>query len=371
MVAIGERIDVAAATAHDNFRLSMMMLSWSAAALAALSFVLAIGFARHRLLLLATVLAAAVAARIDGDARALQAMFAFAPVLLLIAAVMPEARWRTRRNAAWLLLFAFALLMTLHAPAHVVTALDEFLIALWPGTDAGRGAMAMVLLAAVVCLLRWIVRGTVAELTASLALLAFGCALALLHDVERSLFALTVCGFLIVFGLLYGAYRMAFVDALSGLRNRRALDEAMERLSGIYAIAMVDIDHFKSFNDTHGHAAGDVVLREVAARLRRHAGAAPYRYGGEEFCIVFEDGAVERADDLLEAVRVAIEAHAIRIRPIGRDGKPGKPKDVKVTASFGVADRSEKCKTPKDVISAADKALYKAKAAGRNRVIRA
>ncbi len=371
MVAIGDAVDVAAVATHDNFRSSMTTLSWSAAVLAALSFVLAIGFSRHRLLLLAIVLAAVVAARIDGGARGLQSSLAFAPVLLLIAALMPETRWRTKRNAGWLSLFAFALLMSLHAPAHVIAALDRFLTALWPGSDAGFGAMVMLFLAAAACLLRWVLRGTMAELTASLALIAFGCALALLRDAERSLLALTASGLLIVFGLLYGAYRMAFVDALSGLRNRRALDEAMERLSGTYAIAMIDIDHFKSFNDTHGHAAGDVVLREVAARLRRHAGAAPYRYGGEEFCIVFEDGAVERADDLLESVRAAIEARAIRIRPIGRDGKPGKPKDVKVTASVGVADRSDKRKTPKDVISAADKALYKAKGAGRNRVMRA
>ena len=348
----------------------MTTLSWSAGVLAALSFVLAVGFSRHRLLLVATVLAALGAARIGGGERALQSSLAFAPILWLVAAAMPEARWRTKRNAGWLLLFAFALLMSLHAPTHVIERLDGVLIGLWPGVHPGRGAMAVVLVAVAVCLLRWILRGAMAELTASLALLAGALALALWQDASRALMALAASGSIIVLGLLYGAYRMAFVDALSGLRNRRALDEALEKLSGRYAIAMVDIDHFKSFNDTHGHAAGDVVLREVAARLRRHAGGSPYRYGGEEFCIVFEDAAVDRADDLLEAVRAAIEARAIRIRPIGRDGKPGKPKDVKVTASVGVAERSDKRKTPKEVITAADKALYKAKGAGRNRVMR-
>ncbi len=349
---------------------SMTTLSWSAGVLAALSFVLAVGFSRHRLLLVATVLGALVAARIDGGTRALQSSLAFAPILWLVAAAMPEARWRTKRNAGWLLLFAFALLMSLHAPTHVIERLDGVLIGLWPGVHPGRGAMAVVLVAVAVCLLRWILRGAMAELTASLALLAAALALAMWQDASRALMALAASGSIIVLGLLHGAYRMAFVDALSGLRNRRALDEAMEKLSGRYAIAMVDIDHFKSFNDTHGHAAGDVVLREVVARMRRHAGGSPYRYGGEEFCIVFEDAAVDRADDLLEAVRAAIEARAIRIRPIGRDGKPGKPKDVKVTASVGVAERSDKRKTPKEVITAADKALYKAKGAGRNRVMR-
>ncbi|MBK6728203.1 MAG: GGDEF domain-containing protein [Xanthomonadales bacterium] len=348
----------------------MTMLSWSAAVLAATALVLAIGFSRHRLLLFAIVLAATIAARGQGGDRALDSVLAFAPLLLLVAAVMPEARWRTKRNAGWLLLFAFALLMSLHAPAHVVAALDRFLIELWPGSHPGRGAMIVVLVAAMVCLGRWVLRGATAEWTACLALLAMAIAFAHWSDAERALLGLAAAGLLIVLGLLYGAYRMAFVDALSGLRNRRALDEALERLSGSYAIAMVDIDHFKSFNDSHGHAAGDIVLREVATRLRRHAGGASYRYGGEEFCIVFEDRTQERADDLLESVRAAIEARAFRIRPIGRDGKPGKPKDVKVTVSLGVADRSDKRRTPKEVITAADKALYRAKASGRNRVMR-
>jgi diguanylate cyclase (GGDEF)-like protein len=343
---------------------------WSAAALAALAFVLAIGFSRHRLLLIAAVLCAAVAARALDGARALDSALAFAPLLLLVAAAMPEARWRTKRNAGWLLLFAFALLMAAHAPAHVIAALDRFLIALWPGRHPGRGAMAVVLFAAALCLARWVWRGAIAELTASLALVAFALAFAHWSDAGRAGLGLAATGLVIVLGLLYGAYRMAFVDALSGLRNRRALDEAMDRLSGAYAIAMVDIDHFKSFNDTHGHAAGDVVLREVATRLRRHAGGAPFRYGGEEFCVLFQDGAIARAEDALESVRVAIEQRAIRIRPIGRDGKPGKPKDVKVTVSIGLSERSDKRKLPKEVMTAADKALYKAKGAGRNRVMR-
>ena len=190
-------------------------------------------------------------------------------------------------------------------------------------------------------------------------------------DPDRSAAALASTGLALVTGMLYGAYRMAFVDALSGLRNRRALDEAMDRLSGKYAIAMVDIDHFKSFNDTHGHAAGDLVLREVATVLRRRAGGAAYRYGGEEFCVLFEDIPLDTANDTLEKARGMIEAHAIKIRPIGNGGRPGKPKAVKVTVSIGVAERSNSRGTAKEVITAADKALYKAKGAGRNRVLKA
>lgn len=349
----------------------MTMISGSAIALAALSLVLAIGFSRHRLVLLASVLLVSSFARLEGGNRVLESVLALAPILLLTSATMPEARWRTKRNAAWLLMFAFALLISLHAPAHVSAGLNHFLISLWPGSDAGRGAMWIVFVAALVCLVRWVLRGQISEITAVAGLLALAVAFANWMDVERSGIALCLSGLGFVLGMLGGAYRMAFVDALSGLRNRRALDEAMERLSGHFAIAMVDIDHFKSFNDTHGHAAGDVVLREVAVELRRHSGGSTYRYGGEEFCVLFVDGAIENADDTLEAARVAIEKRAIRIRPATRDGKPGKPKDVRVTVSLGVAERAEKRKFAKDVMTAADKALYKAKGAGRNRLMRA
>ena len=180
------------------------MLSWAAAVLAVTALVLAIGFSRHRLLLLAIVLATTIAARSEGGDRALQSALAFAPLLLLIAAVMPEARWRTKRNAGWLLLFAFALLLSLHAPEHVTAALDRFLIGLWPGAHPGRGAMAVVLVAAAACLLRWVLRGATAEWTASLALLATAIAFAHWSDAERALSGLMTAALLIVLGLQIG-----------------------------------------------------------------------------------------------------------------------------------------------------------------------
>lgn len=348
----------------------MTTMFWSATVLTVLAVLLAFGFSRHRVLLIATVLAAVVAARIDGGARALQSALAFAPPLWFAAAAMPEARWRTWRNALWLCGAALALSISLHAPAHVAALLDGALLRAWPGANPAIGAGVVVAAAAMWCLVRWVRRGAWPEWVACIALCGGALTLATLQRPERSVAVMVATSAWIVFGLLYGAYRMAFVDALSGLRNRRALDEALEKLSGNFAIAMVDIDHFKSFNDSHGHAAGDVVLRDVAARLRRR-GASPYRYGGEEFCVVFEDDAVASAADWLEAARAAIESRAIRIRPIGRDGKPGKPRDVKVTASIGFAERSDKRRSPQEVLTAADKALYKAKAAGRNRVQRA
>jgi diguanylate cyclase (GGDEF)-like protein len=170
---------------------------------------------------------------------------------------------------------------------------------------------------------------------------------------------------------------MAFIDTLTGLPNRRALDETLARLSGNYALAMIDIDHFKGFNDTYGHAAGDVVLREVAQTLRRNAGGQAFRYGGEEFCVVYEGRASEKPALPLEQARKAVGRHRIEVpapapkrAPRGKAGKPAM-KEVAVTISAGCAQRNAQRRSTDEVMKAADQALYKAKDKGRNKVVAA
>ena len=93
---------------------------------------------------------------------------------------------------------------------------------------------------------------------------------------------------ILVAAVAHEAYQMAFRDELTGLPGRRALNERLQRLGRSYVIAMADVDHFKKFNDTHGHDVGDQVLRLVAAQLRKIGGGGKaYRYGGEEFTLVF------------------------------------------------------------------------------------
>src|SRR4029077_7824091 len=106
-------------------------------------------------------------------------------------------------------------------------------------------------------------------------------------QIETARHAFAVAGEGTFVEIFIALYCCAFVDALTGLPNRRALDEALARLSGDYALAMVDVDHFKQFNDTHGHDAGDRVLRSVAQQLRATRGGQAFRYGGEEFCLLF------------------------------------------------------------------------------------
>jgi diguanylate cyclase (GGDEF)-like protein len=170
---------------------------------------------------------------------------------------------------------------------------------------------------------------------------------------------------------------MAYRDELTGLPSRRALNQTLAGLGGHYAIAMIDVDHFKRFNDTYGHKTGDQVLKLLAARLNRMTGGArAFRYGGEEFTAVFPGKSVEEALPHLEACRrrlsetpFIVRGKARRASSAGRRGNPSKGrarKQVKVTASFGVAEPGAVFKTPSQVVTAADRALYRAKKAGRN-----
>ncbi|AMK33301.1 MULTISPECIES: GGDEF domain-containing protein [Pseudomonas] len=176
------------------------------------------------------------------------------------------------------------------------------------------------------------------------------------------------------------AYQMAFRDELTGLPGRRALNERMQRLGRNYVIAMTDVDHFKKFNDTHGHDVGDQVLRLVASRLSKVTGGGrAYRYGGEEFALVFAGKTAEECLPHLEAVREMIANYAIQLRDQNsrpQDDSTGRQRrgagantTVSVTISIGVAERQVEHRNPDEVLKSADQALYSAKGAGRNCVM--
>ena len=174
--------------------------------------------------------------------------------------------------------------------------------------------------------------------------------------------------------LVEEGHRLAFHDRLTGLPNRRAFDEHLRRLRGRFALGMVDVDRFKDFNDRWGHDAGDQALRMVATELSRvGGGATAYRYGGEEFAVVFQDLAVRHAVEHLEGVRNAIADRGfyVRSKPPSRKRsrrKRGGGRRVQVTVSAGVATSEIQRSDPPAVLRAADRALYRAKRNGRNRV---
>ena len=170
------------------------------------------------------------------------------------------------------------------------------------------------------------------------------------------------------------AERRSLSDALTGLANRAAFDATLEaayaarrrgRATEPFVLIMIDIDHFKLFNDGHGHQAGDAVLQGVAAVLRRFARPedAVCRYGGEEFAVVVSGADMIAGRAMGERLRRAIEK-----AEIVHEGATHR-----VTASFGVAvqEGDPGASTHADLIRAADGALYRAKESGRNRIVTA
>jgi diguanylate cyclase (GGDEF)-like protein len=226
--------------------------------------------------------------------------------------------------------------------------------------------------------------------------------------------------------LIETSYVLAYHDELTGIRGRRAFNESLLSLDQQYAIAIVDIDHFKKFNDTYGHDVGDQVLCMVASRLSEVSGDGQvFRCGGEEFAIVFRNASAKDAFEHLESMRRVIEKSSFHLRGsdrraersaeksgdirsdlrMGRSDrrKSGKKKSgrtparrssakqlsgrlfedrvlehqepddrvsdhLSVTVSIGLAEPSTRYRQPEQVIQAADQALYRAKHKGRNRL---
>jgi GGDEF domain-containing protein len=180
--------------------------------------------------------------------------------------------------------------------------------------------------------------------------------------------------------LMEAAYALAFRDELTDLPGRRALRSLLRSLRPPYCIAVVDVDRFKGVNDRHGHDVGDQVLRMVAAKLGAVGGGGrAFRSGGEEFTIVFPGTPAEDALPHLEAVRRAVaDAPFVlrgRRRPPGAKGAArrgragGDGRRLRVTVSIGVARSGPRGGDVDEVVKSADKAMYRAKQKGRNRVV--
>ena len=174
---------------------------------------------------------------------------------------------------------------------------------------------------------------------------------------------------------------MAYRDELTGLPGRRALNERLKGLGKRYVIAMMDVDHFKKFNDTYGHDMGDEVLKMVARHIGRvKGGGLAFRFGGEEFCVIFPGRDLEYSQPFLEELLGTIEQYSMSLRNHsdrpqeleqgmqrrGRRAGHRKSTTVSVTISIGMAEPDQGNDSPATVLKAADTALYRAKNNGRN-----
>jgi diguanylate cyclase (GGDEF)-like protein len=200
-----------------------------------------------------------------------------------------------------------------------------------------------------------------------------------------------VAALILASSIIENSYSLAYRDELTGLNSRRAFNDALLRLRPPYAVAAVDIDHFKSINDTYGHDVGDEVLRMVASKLARVSGGGePFRVGGEEFTILFPGKTGAEIVDYLELLRLEIEGATFRVRsgderrkalrepePPERRAEKKKrsaqrkthsgPVSLSVTVSIGIGESQSKLSS-EEIINRADQALYRAKRGGRNRI---
>jgi len=194
-----------------------------------------------------------------------------------------------------------------------------------------------------------------------------------------------VSGLILASSIVESSYSLAYRDELTSLHSRRAFNDAISGMKHPYAVAAVDIDHFKSINDTYGHDTGDQVLRLVASRLASVTGGGnAYRVGGEEFTILFPGRNSEEVFQHLELLRMNIESCSFRLRRgedrrknpregerrvagRGQTTKRANSGALSVTVSIGIAESRPRAAIER-VIELADKALYNAKQSGRNRI---
>jgi diguanylate cyclase (GGDEF)-like protein len=309
------------------------------------------------------------------------------PVTVLLLLFIPERGLHNRYGALVVALIPVQVCMVvaviyLHPYADTVTLINSRL----PIKPAGGYVLSLIasacyLAAGTMALYRLMRRND--ETTAALiaALMFSYVTLAFFDQPRISTIMFSAAGISMIISILMNSYNMAFRDDLTGLLGRRALNDRMKGLGRQYVIAMLDVDHFKKFNDTYGHDIGDDVLKMVGKKIEAvMGGGTAYRYGGEEFCILFPGKTLDECTPFLEVVRKSVENHKMTVRNVvqrpksaeaaierrGRRGKTRGEKTVSVTISIGVAERNEKHSHTEQVLKAADNALYKAKEAGRN-----
>ena len=308
------------------------------------------------------------------------------PLYLLLLLFVPERGLLNRYGSLLLtslLLVCSATLYVLHFHPHSLPEYASAWFAVKPfsGLVLSLAAAASYLLVLILSLVRLYRTKDDFALVVFTVILFSGITLARLDLANISALMFVAASFSLIIGLLNSSYDMAYRDELTGLLGRRALNDRLKGLGRQYVIAMMDVDHFKKFNDTHGHDIGDEVLKMVAQQIGNvGGGGTAYRYGGEEFCVIFSGKDMDYAEPWLEDIRLDIEDYKLTIRNTaqraksreeaerrrGRRSKPRNAPTVSVTISIGMAEPDEKNRKPEQVLKAADQALYKAKKKGRN-----
>jgi len=323
---------------------------------------------------------------------ALQAVAVLVPVNFLLIALMQE-RGFTVSGTAPVALFLFVqsvIVVVLCRAAEQVPPSRGHHVA---ATASPPGYALLILVGAgMVLLIRTLLTRKPADSAMFWSLAAFFLSLHFTGTARISTVYSTAAACVLAVSIIENSYLLAYHDELTALTSRRAFNDALLRLQSPFSIAVVDIDHFKQFNDTYGHDTGDEVLRLVAANLARVTGGGQaFRCGGEEFAILFAGKTMPEVVDHLEQLRTAIASAEFHLRsndrrqmPRGPDRRNVRgrartghairqlareaPAPLSVTVSIGVAASAAEKPHPDLILEAADKALYRAKANGRNRI---
>ena len=303
---------------------------------------------------------------------------ALLPLLLLVLTVLPERGILSIRAipayALLLLSIVFSIVVIKTSPqwASYIFLTDWLPARYFDWTPQSQSVLMVSIAAFISMLVLYFVRPST-HMSAGLGVLLMLIVQLHFGELSRSVnvfssIALLMC----LYAVMQESWRMAYLDELTELPARRALREKFQKMGGLYTVAMLDVDHFKKFNDTYGHDTGDAVLRMIATKMSKVSGGGScYRYGGEEFTVVFAGKSAQDSVQHLETLRETIANTPFVInrasrRKSDRKAKQKKNKSVTVTVSIGVAESKGSVATPWDVLKRSDKALYRAKSKGRN-----
>lgn len=247
---------------------------------------------------------------------------------------------------------------------------------LFKQTDVTQPILLAIFITALIIIVRLLQNTSNLVASILISYIAVLAALYFAYTQQLALIFILLAGLILIIGITINAYSLAYLDELTNLPSRRALNQNITTLGKKYTLAMVDVDHFKKFNDKYGHDIGDQVLKKLASQLRLVRGGKAFRYGGEEFTLIFPNKDFHEARLICNELCKTVANSPFMLRNKKRpkkitDGK--KPsqsgsKPLTITISIGLAERSEEFVSSDQVMKQADKALYKAKKNGRNQV---
>ena len=306
-----------------------------------------------------------------------------APCSIIFYALIPEQSWRQPLGLLAIGLSPMVLLITSSLLAlnenFMAASAQQGLAASVFGTHLSLLSISLFFLCFMICLGLSIHRQKTLESSLLGCTLMIFATLGWIQLSAISAFMFAGIGVLLIINLTGSLLNIGFRDELTQIGNRRALRQAAKALRGPYSVAMVDADYFKKINDQFGHDLGDQALRVIASLLTKTAeGAKPFRYGGEEFCLLFKSKSKQEVLQTLEQIRLAIANYDMVVR--NKKQRPKKPQqgekrrgaskrsgELRLTVSIGVAN-GDGSRDFEQVLKQADRALYRAKAKGRNQV---